>query len=138
MSDNWGKAPSWCQCHLSVTNQMQSTKTIQTPKYEHNYFTSKRQIHSLMMRKSKLKLGKSYQATYICQYQSESDGSESERFQPGVKSIFKPSSFGVKTEQTLLDAVAAYNFLSTFCNWQNFIITFPLELRNHRPKAIQT
>ena len=56
------------------------------------------------MKISRLKLGKSRQ-TLICQYQRESGRSESEGSQPGMKSISKPNSFGVKTEPTLSDAL---------------------------------
>ena len=113
----------------SVTNQTYSKKTIQTPKYS-NSFTDDE--------KSKLKLGKSYRATYICQYQSESDGSESERFQPGVKSIFKPSSFGVKTEQILLDAVvAAYIFFQPSVTGKTLSSLFLLSWETKDPRLFK-
>ena len=106
-----------------------------------------------------LKLGKSC-PTLIHQYQIESDGSESESHQRCMKSISKPGSFGVKTEPTLLDTFFLqisklgsfgvkteptllldtffFSNFSILSHRQYFVITFPLELRNQRPKAIQT
>ena len=50
----------------------------------------------------KVKLGKSSPATDANIKASQKHRSESERSQPGMKSIFKPGSFGGKTEQTLV------------------------------------